>query len=86
MMGWYHGSGFGTSWMLMGVFWVLLAVAVGVLVVWLLARLRAERVDPAVAARSALEQLDRQFAQGDINAATYHAQRAWVLSDPTVTR
>ena len=86
MMGWYGHGGFGTSWMLMGIFWVLLAVAVSVLVVWLLARLRAERVDPAVAARSALEQLDRQFAQGDINAATYHAKRAWVLSDPTVTR
>ena len=86
MMGWYHGSGFGTSWMLMGVFWVLLAVALGALVVWLLARGRAEQVDPTVATRSALETLDRRFALGEIDTDAYRAQRAALLTATPVTR
>ena len=86
MLGWYHGSGFGTSWMLMGVFWVPLAVAVGWLVVRLLVRGRAEQVDPAVATRSALGTLDRRFALGEIDTDAYLAQRAVLLTGRQVTR
>jgi len=86
MMGWYGGNGFGTSWMLMGGFIVLLAIAVGWLVVWLLARGRAEQVDPTVATRSALELLDRRFALGEIDADAYRAQRAALLTGTQVTR
>lgn len=86
MMGWYHGSGFGTSWLLIGVFWVLLAVAIGVLVVWLVARGRAEQVDPTAATRSALETLDRRFALGEIDTDAYRDQRAALLSGTQVTR
>ena len=86
MMGWYHCSGFGTSWMLMGVFWGLQTVAVSALAVWLLARTRAVRVDPTVATGSALETLDRRFALGEIDADAYRTQRAALLGGTPVTR
>lgn len=86
MLGWYHGSGFGTSWILMGAFWVLLAFAVGALVIRLLTRERAEQVDPTVATRTALETLDRQVALGEIDTDAYRAQRAALLTGRQVTR
>lgn len=86
MLGWYHGSGLGTSWMLMGVFWVLLTFAVGALVIRLLARGRAEQLDPTVATRTALETLDRRFALGEIDTDAYRAQRGALLTGRQVTR
>ena len=52
----------------------------------LLARERAEQVDPAVATRSALETLDRRFALGEIDTDAYRAQRAALLTGRQVTR
>ena len=84
MMGWYGGSGFGASWMLMGAFWVALALMMG----WMAVRLltRAEPMEPAVVNRSALELLDQRLAQGELDVATYRAQRALLLADPEPDR
>ena len=86
MMGWYGDGGFGTSWMLMGGVWLLLLLAVGWLAVGVFTRTRTEPVDPTGQTRSALEVLDRRLALGEIDADTYRAQRALLLSGHEVTR
>lgn len=86
MMGWYGHGGFGTSWMLMGAVWLLVLLTLG----WLVIRLASGRhpapADPTGQTRSALELLDRRFALGEIDADTYRAQRALLLSGREVTR
>lgn len=84
MMGWYGGSGFGESWMLMGAFWVALALMMGWMVVRRLTR--AEPMEPAVVKRSALELLDQRLAQGELDVARYRAQRALLLAEPDPDR
>lgn len=85
MMGWYGGGGFGASWMFMGAFWLVFAGVVG----WLVVRLshRTSNGEGAeVTPRSALELLDRRFASGEIDADSYRAQRAVLLTGPEATR
>jgi len=83
MMSGYGGSGLGASWLLMGGFWVGLALMLG----WLVARLLtgAPPLEPAVVRRSALELLDQRFVRGELDADAYRAQRA-LLADPDPNR
>jgi putative membrane protein len=84
MMHWY-GGGMGTgAWLFMGLFWLALIA----LIVWLVARILpggspgnasgpGSPGNPESAAReSALDILDRRFAQGEMDIDTYKAQRA----------
>jgi putative membrane protein len=74
-----YGSGFEASWLVMGAFWVGLALMLG----WLVARLlaAAQPLEPAVVQQPALELLDQRFARGELDADAYRAQRALLLAD-----
>jgi putative membrane protein len=74
-----YGSGFEASWLVMGAFWVGLALMLG----WLVARLptAAQPLEPAVVQQPALELLDQRFARGELDADAYRAQRALPLAD-----
>ncbi len=73
MNGWHGGMGAG-DWVLMSVLWVVLIAVV----VWAVASLlqRGGGRDQANLAERPEEILDRRFAAGEIDAATYDAQRA----------
>ena len=83
-MGGYGGSGFEASWLVMGAFWVGLALMLG----WLVARLLTgtHQLEPAVVKPSALELLDQRFARGELDADAYRAQRALLLADRDPSR
>jgi putative membrane protein len=82
MMGWY-GSGMGGAgpfmWVFMGLFWIAL---IG-LIVWLVIRLlpgsganhRHQASVAAGPAESPEQALDRMFALGEIDEATYRSRR-----------
>ena len=94
MMGLYGGGMGGGLWILMGLFWIGLIVAI----IWLVTRLvpsNGPASGPAVAPQptsallpapgfaayeSPVEILDRRFAQGEIDLETYQAHRAALLA------
>jgi putative membrane protein len=87
MMGWYGGGMGAGAWVVMGVFWIALLAGIIFLVVRLLpsnAHTGAPSVTPQSAQRpvqeSALDILDRRFAQGDITLETYQAHRAALIA------
>lgn len=74
MMGWCGGMGWG-GWLFMGLFWLVLLGVILYLVVRLLPTAGSG------AGRHGLQEtpeqiLDRRFANGEIDVATYQAQRA----------
>jgi putative membrane protein len=81
MMDWYGGAGMGAwapfMWLFMGVFWVAL---IG-LIIWLVTRLLpgSANTHPRTAAPGPVESpeqvLDRMFALGEIDEATYRSRR-----------
>ena len=74
MMGWY-GNGMGSiGWLGMGVFWLVLLGLIG----WLVVRLLPGS-GGGTTGQSALEIFDRRLARGEIDVATWRAQRAAVL-------
>ena len=80
MMGWNSGGGMGSlGWLGMGVFWLILLA----LIVWLVVRLVPERGSGSSPARgtgdSALDILDRRLANGQLDLASWQAQRAALL-------
>jgi putative membrane protein len=86
MMDWYGGSGMGAwapfMWLFMGVFWVAL---IG-LIIWLVTRLLPGSANPRPGTpapgpvESPEQVLDRMFALGEIDEATYRSRRT-ALSD-----
>ncbi len=76
MMGGWYGGGMGWgAWLGMGLFWLLLLG----LIVWLVVRLLPSnnRPSPGGGGVDTPEDiLDRRFARGEIDEATYTAQRA----------
>ena len=78
MMGLYGSGGMGTAgWLGMGVFWLVLLG----LIVWLVVRLLPGSSDGTArpSGESALDILDRRMASGDIDAASWQAQRTALL-------
>jgi putative membrane protein len=74
MMGWY-GNGMGwVAWLSMGLFWLLLLVAIVGLVMWILPSDR--RPASPAAPQSPEEILDARFARGEIDEHAYAAARA----------
>ena len=81
-MGWNSGGGMGSlGWLGMGVFWLILLG----LIVWLVVRLLPDSGsgNGSSAARgagdSALDILDRRLANGQLDMASWQAQRAALL-------
>jgi putative membrane protein len=77
MIGWNSGGGMGSlGWLGMGVFWLILLG----LIVWLVVRLLPHSGSGNSLARntgdSALDILDRQLANGQIDQPSWQAQRA----------
>ena len=78
MMGWY-GGGFGGSGASFGVVWLLLPL-IGALVAVLRHTLtRTGRRESPVQVMTPLEQLDRRFALGELDAESYRWQRSVLL-------
>jgi putative membrane protein len=77
MMGWYGGGMGALGFLGIGLFWLVLLG----LIVWLVVRLLpASGEQPARAAESAVEILDRRMANGDIDMEAWQAQRAALLA------
>ena len=78
MMAWYGGGMGPLGWLAMGVFWLALLG----LIIWLVLRLLpgtgGETTRPH--GESALEILDRRLALGEIDLATWQAQRTALLA------
>ena len=86
-MVWYGGGMGAGGWVVMGVLWIALLAGIIFLVVRLLpsnAHTGARSATPQSAQtpvqESALDILDRRFAQGDINLETYQAHRAALIA------
>ncbi|MEP7192959.1 MAG: hypothetical protein ABI903_08860 [Actinomycetota bacterium] len=78
MMGWYGDGMSPLRWVATGVFWVFLLA----LTVWLIARLLPGGSKTTRATgESSVELLNRKLAGGEIDLATWQAQRA-ALADP----
>jgi len=74
MMGWYGNGGMGSlGWLGMGAFWLVLLG----LILWLVVRLLPGSGGGATleTGESALDILDRRLASGQIDTATWQAQR-----------
>ena len=81
-MGWGNGmmgGGYAFGWIFIVLFWVLLVSAIVFLVVKLLpgsgGRQSSHGTDPAETAEPPEQALDRMFALGEIDEATYRARR-----------
>ncbi|MEP7193060.1 MAG: hypothetical protein ABI903_09365 [Actinomycetota bacterium] len=80
MMGWNNSGGMGSlGWLGMGVFWLVLLG----LIVWLVVKLLPDSGSGNSAARSTgdstLDVLDRRLANGQLDLATWQAQRTALL-------
>lgn len=75
MMGW----GMMLVWVLVGLALVALLV---VAVIWLAARIRPERGSPGRTDQTALAELERRYARGDLNRETFLEMRADLLERP----
>jgi putative membrane protein len=81
--GWGHGPGmmgwgFGMGWfglVMMGVFWVLVIVAIIFLVRWLAVSSRSNRSDGPKSEESALEILKKRYARGEINKEEFEEKK-----------
>ena len=85
MMGWYGGGMGAGSWIFMGLFWVILIAAI----IWLVVRLLPASSHAGATTTaphqvsgkgSPLDILDRRLAGGEIDLATYQAQRAALIA------
>ena len=85
MMGWYGGGTGGSAWIFMGLFWVVLIVAI----IWLVVRLLPSNAHPCHAGavshqipgqESPVDILDRRFASGEVDLETYQQQRAALIA------
>jgi putative membrane protein len=86
-MGWYGGGMGAGAWVAMGVLWIALLAGI----IWLVVRLLPSNTHTGALSatprsaqtpvqESALDILDRRFAQGDINLETYQAHRAALIA------
>lgn len=75
MMGW----GMMLVWVLVGLALVALLVVV---VIWLAARIRPERRSSGRTDQTALAELERRYARGDLNRETFLQMRADLLELP----
>jgi putative membrane protein len=84
MMNWYGGGMGWGGWLMMGGFWLVLLALIVFLVVQLLPS--AKPVAGADRIESPQDILDRRFAHGDIDEATYTAQRSALAKHRSVRR